>query len=329
MTEFKSLRIFVEKDVVTRRVDVCRLDDLPDHDVLIKVHYSSLNYKDALSANGHTGISRHYPHTPGIDAAGVVVSDRSQTFKDGDEVAVIGFDLGMNTWGGLSEYIRVPKEWVTTLPKGISLADAMRLGTAGVTAGYCLEKLLRNGLAGSHANVLVTGATGGVGSIAVHLLASLGYGVTASSGKADQHDWLMALGASKVIDRQDIGAENSKALLPETYDAAVDTVGQDTLVNILKSLKYGGSVAACGIVGGTSVPLDIYPFILRHVNLLGVASATATLADRQRVLAKYASHWRLSMLENLCEEIGLEQVSDRVDAMLAGKITRRALVKLC
>ncbi|MFQ3281584.1 YhdH/YhfP family quinone oxidoreductase [Reinekea sp.] len=329
MTEFKSLRIFVEKGVVTRRVELCRLEDLPDHDVLIKVHFSSLNYKDALSANGHTGISRHYPHTPGIDAAGVVVSDQSHTFKDGEQVAVIGFDLGMNTWGGLSEYIRVPKEWVISLPAGISLADAMRLGTAGVTAGYCLEKLLRNGLAGSQANVLVTGATGGVGSITVHLLASLGYKVTASSGKTDQYEWLTALGASQIIGRQDLSAESVKALLPETYDAAVDTVGQDTLVNILKSLKYGGSVAACGIVGGTAVPLDIYPFILRHVNLLGVASATASLADRQRVLAKYASHWRLRLLESLCEEISLEQVSERVDAMLAGTITRRALVKLC
>ena len=329
MTEFKSLRIYVEKGVVTRKIEVCRLDDLPDHDVLIKVHYSSLNYKDALSANGHTGISRHYPHTPGIDAAGIVVNDRSNSFRQGAQVAVIGFDLGMNTWGGLSEYIRVPKEWVMPISSDFGLANAMRLGTAGLTAGYCLEKLLQSGLIGNNASVLVTGATGGVGSIAVHLLSSLGYKVTASSGKAEQCEWLTSIGASKVIDRQSLSSKSAKALLPETYDAAIDTVGEETLVNILKSLKYGGSVAACGIVGGTAIPVDIYPFILRQVNLMGVASATATLADRQRVLAKFASHWRLPLLNNLCEEINLEQVSDRIDAMLAGKITRRALVKLC
>lgn len=329
MTNFKSLRIHVEKGIVTRAVDLCRLEDLPEHDVLIKVHYSSLNYKDALSANGHTGISRHYPHTPGIDAAGIVVNDRSNSFQEGEQVAVIGFDLGMNTWGGLSEYIRVPKEWVMPIPSDLGLANTMRLGTAGMTAGYCLEKLLQNGLVGNHANILVTGATGGVGSIAVHLLSSLGYEVTAASGKADQFEWLTSIGASKVIDRQDLGSKSAKALLSETYDAAIDTVGEDTLVNILKSLKYGGSVAACGIVGGTAIPLDIYPFILRQVNLLGIASATATLADRQRVLAKFASHWRLPLLKYLCEEISLEQVSDRIDAMLAGNITGRALIKLC
>lgn len=329
MAEFKSLRVHVENKQVIRGIETLSLDDLPKQDVLIRVHYSGLNYKDALSANGHTGITRQYPHTPGIDAAGVVEDDRTGAFNPGDEVAVIGFDLGMNTHGGLSEYICVPKDWVVRLPKGLSMADAMRIGTAGLTAGYCVEKLLQNGLTGKQANILVTGATGGVGSIAVHLLSSLGYRVTASSGKPDQIEWLKAIGAWKVVDRSEIGTSNPKALLPEQFDAAVDTVGQDTLVNILKSLKFGGSVAACGIVGGTSIPLDIYPFILRHVNLLGVASATVTLADRNRVFAKFSSHWRLNLLNDLCEEIQLEDVSARIDAMLAGRVSRRALVKLC
>ncbi|MBU2862601.1 YhdH/YhfP family quinone oxidoreductase [Reinekea forsetii] len=329
MPEFQSLRVHVENDHIVRRIETLTLEDLPDHEVLIQVHYSGLNYKDALSANGHTGITRHYPHTPGIDASGIVLSDTSETFEPGEAVVVIGFDLGMNTHGGLSEYIRVPKDWVVRLPKGISLSDAMRIGTAGLTAGYCVEKLLQNGLSGKQANLLVTGATGGVGSLAIHLLSTLGYQVTASSGKPEQSEWLKQIGAQKVIDRNDLSCAKPKALLPESFDAAIDTVGQDTLVNILKSLKFGGSVAACGIVGGTSIPLDIYPFILRHVNLLGVASATATLADRTRVFAKFASHWRLSLLTDLCEEIKLEDVSARIDSMLSGNISRRALVKLC
>jgi alcohol dehydrogenase len=328
MSQFKSLRIRLENGSVSRQIETCSFDELPDHDVLIRVHYSCVNYKDALSANGHKGISRHYPHTPGIDAVGTVVSDRSNTFSDGTEVVVIGFDLGMNTWGGLSEYIRVPVEWVMALPKHLTKADSMRLGTAGVTAGYCLEKLLQNGLCGKEGHVLVTGATGGVGSIAVHLLATLGYTVTASTGKASETAWLNELGARNVVDRDEFSLATPKALRPESYIAAIDTVGQDTLVNILKLLKYGGSVAACGMVGGTAIPVDIFPFILRNVNLLGIASADASLRDRQRVLAAFTGQWKLPKLNELCDQIELEEVSARIDDMLLGNTQRRALVKL-
>ncbi|MEJ2044952.1 MAG: YhdH/YhfP family quinone oxidoreductase [Reinekea sp.] len=329
MNTFRAFRISVsEEGRVQRSIETCNIADLPDGDVLIKVAYSSLNYKDALSANGHRGITRKYPHTPGIDVSGKVVSDQTGTFTEGESVVVIGFDLGMNTWGGFGEYVRVPATWVLRLPEGLSPSDAMRIGTAGVTAAYCVEKLLQAGLSGSNARVLVTGATGGVGSIATHLLATLGYQVTASSGKPEQADWLMSLGAKEVIDRHQLSESSKKALLAETYDAAVDSIGQDTLVNVIKSLKFGGSVAACGIVGGTALPLDIYPFILRGVNLLGVASADAPLGDRQRVLVKYASLWKLPMLEALCDEITLNELDSRIEEMLAGKIARRALVRI-
>jgi alcohol dehydrogenase len=329
LNEFTALRVSLSTDyVVQRTIERCHLNDLPAGEVLIRVAYSSLNYKDALSANGHRGITRQYPHTPGIDAAGTVISDTSGQFVEGDPVVVAGFDLGMNTWGGLSEFIRVPANWVIRLPNGLSLADSMRIGTAGLTAGYCVERLLQNGLSGSQANVLVTAATGGVGSIAVHLLSQLGYDVSASTGKPEESEWLEKLGAKKIISRQELSEPSKKALLSEQFDAAVDSVGQETLVNIAKSLKYGGSVAACGIVGGTAVPLDIYPFILRGINILGIASADASREDRVRVFSKFVTLWKLPLLEELADEISLTQVNDRIDQMLAGKIKRRALVKI-
>lgn len=328
MIQFKAYRIDVNENQVTRSLQNFTTDDLPDGDVLIRVSCSSLNYKDALSANGHRGITRDYPHTPGIDAAGTVVSDRSGQFSDGDPVLVTGFDLGMNTWGGFSEYIRVPVTWVMAKPEGLSLEDSMRLGTAGITAGYCVEQLLINGLSGHEASVLVTGATGGVGSIAVHLLATLGYQVTASTGKKSEHNWLKQLGAADIIDRSMLSEPTRKALLEASYDAAIDTVGQDTLVNVVKQLKFGGSVAACGIVGGTSLPLDIYPFILRGINILGVASADAPLTARQRVLAKFVTLWKLPMLQSMCDEITLDDLDEHIDRMLSGNARRRTLVKV-
>lgn len=325
---FRAMRIHLGDAGVTRAIENRSLDDLPEGEVLIRVHYSSLNYKDALSANGHKGISRHYPHTPGIDAAGRVEADSSGTFAPGTEVAVIGFDLGMNTDGGFADYVRVPLGWVTPLPAGLSLADSMRLGTAGVTAAYALEKLLDNGLKAEQGPVLVTGATGGVGALAVHLLGTLGYDVTAVTGKAEAHDWLRSIGASAILPRSALDEPQKKALLAEQFAGAIDTVGDVTLVNILKSLKFGGTVAACGIVGGTAVPADIYPFILRGVNLAGIASADAPLQARQRVLAKYSGLWSLPRLAELCDTIRLDEVSERVDAMLAGRIRGRALIDM-
>jgi putative YhdH/YhfP family quinone oxidoreductase len=328
MTTYRAYRIQLTDKVVTRAIEDRNMDELPDHDVLIRVHWSSLNYKDALSASGHKGVSRYYPHTPGIDASGVVERDRSGRFEPGTEVVVTGYDLGMNTQGGFAEYVCVPADWVVALPPGLSMADSMRLGTAGLTAGYCLEKLIEAGVRADQGPILVTGATGGVGSIAVHLLATLGYPVTAITGKSTAHDWLRQLGARDILSREALSEPDTKALRAAQYAGAIDTVGEDTLVNILKSLKFGGSVAACGIVGGTSVPTDIFPFILRGVNLLGVASADAPHDARIRVLAKFAKLWKLPMLENLCDTLTMDELGPRIDAMLAGKIQRRALIRI-
>ncbi|WP_028671500.1 acryloyl-CoA reductase [Saccharospirillum impatiens] len=329
MTTYRALRIHLTDQGVTRTLEDRAITELPDHDVLIRVHWSSLNYKDALSANGHKGVSRYYPHTPGIDAAGVVERDHSGRFQPGTQVAVIGFDLGMNTQGGFADYVCVPADWVVTLPTGLTMADSMRLGTAGVTAAYCLEKLIETGVRADEGPVLVTGATGGVGSLAVHLLATLGYKVTAVTGKVDAHDWLRQLGATDILPREALSEPEPKALRPALFAGAIDTIGDHTLVNILKSLRYGGSVAACGIVGGTAIPADIFPFILRGVNLLGIASADAPVDARTRVLAKYAGLWKLPMLSALSDTLTLDQLGPRIDAMLAGNVQRRALIQVC
>lgn len=244
--------------------------DLPAGDVLIRVQYSSLNYKDALSASGNRGVTRKYPHTPGIDAAGVVAESSVAEFAAGDEVIVTGYDLGMNTAGGFGQYIRVPAAWVIKRPQGLSLREAMILGTAGLTAALCVEKLERSGLRPDHGSVLVTGASGGVGSIAVELLAKLGYTVAAATGKLEQAEFLNRLGAKQILDRATVADGVDKPLLKEQWAGAVDTVGGDILFNVVKSLQYGGSVACCGLTAGAGFKASVLPFILRGVNLLGV-----------------------------------------------------------
>lgn len=328
MTRFKAFLVTETDQGFQQTITERDFGDLPDNDVLIRVSYSSLNYKDALSATGNKGVTREYPHTPGIDAAGVVVSDRTGRWQPGTEVVVIGFDLGMNTSGGFAEYISVPADWPITLPQGISLEEAMMLGTAGLTAAYCLEKLLTNGLSPEHGPVLVTGATGGVGSVAVSLLSQLGYDVVASTGKTDAHDWLRSLGAADIIDRNTLSEAQSRPMLKQQWSAAVDTVGGNTLENILKSLKFGGSIAACGMVTGVDLNLTVFPFILRSVNLLGVASADASRDDRARVIGKLASMWKLSNLRNMARFVGLDELSKEISDMLKGEGLKRVVVDI-
>lgn len=282
MSSFKALQVSeseggrFESKIVERATD-----DLPAGEVLIRVRYSSLNFKDALSASGNRGVTRSYPHTPGIDAAGVVASSSVAEFAEGDEVIVTGYDLGMNTAGGFGQYIRVPAAWVIKRPQGLSLRDAMILGTAGLTAALCVDKLEQAGLEPGDAPVLVTGATGGVGSIAVALLASLGYKVAAVTGKADQADFLTRLGATQIVERAALQAGVEKALLKEQWNGAVDTVGGDILFNVVKSLQRGASVACCGLTAGTHFQASVLPFILRGVNLLGVDSVEIPLVVKE------------------------------------------------
>ncbi len=328
MSQFQAF--WVEKtDAGFKRSVIQRsTDELPAGDVLIDVHFSSLNYKDALSASGNPGVTRNFPHTPGIDASGTVVADASGTFAPGAEVVVIGFDLGMGTAGGYGQQIRVPADWVVALPAGLDLRQSMILGTAGVTAAICVDKLEGAGMTPASGRVLVTGATGGVGSVAVMLLHKLGYEVVAVSGKPEQSDFLQAIGATEVLPRTALQEGTKKPLLGEQYGGCVDTVGGEILVNALKSLKYGCSLAACGLVASAQISATVLPFILRHVNLLGVDSVQLPLAEKQRIWAKLAGPWQLPQLADLEEPLTLAELDDALDRILAGQMVGRGVVKL-
>lgn len=309
-------------------VEVRELEQLPEHDVVIKVSYSSLNYKDALSATGNKGVTRQYPHVPGIDAVGEVISDKSEAFRPGDKVIVTGYDFGMNTDGGYSEYIAVPAEWVVRLPEGLSEQDAMILGTAGLTAGLSVQKLLKAGrLQVTDGEVLVTGATGGVGTIACMLLVKLGFQVVAVTGKADQGEYLLSLGVTRVISRSEL-AETPRPMLKETWAAVVDTVGGETLNSALKMLKRNGSVTTCGMVAGAGFSASVFPFILRGVNLLGVDSVEIDLEQKTEIWRLFASDWHLEGLTKIAHEFDLAALPAKVDEILAGRFVGRGLVKL-
>lgn len=327
MSEFRALLVEKSDAGFVRSVVDRSLDDLPEGDVLIEVAYSSLNYKDALSATGNPGVTRNFPHTPGIDAAGVVLASTSDEFAPGDEVITIGFDLGMGTAGGFGQRIRVPAGWVVPLPAGLSLEESMIIGTAGFTAALCIQKLEHAGLTPDSGPVLVTGATGGVGSVAVLLLSQLGYEVTAVTGKESQHALLRELGAIEILSREDAKAGSDRALLKETWGGVVDSVGGDILFNAVKSLRYGGSLAACGLVGATDIPATVLPFILRNVNLLGIDSVQLPLPQKAELWQKLAGPWKPEGLVRLQESLTLDTISDAIDRILVGEMVGRGVLK--
>jgi acrylyl-CoA reductase (NADPH) len=328
MTTFQALRITKnDEGSFGSAIETRSIEDLPAGEVLIRVQFSSLNFKDALSASGNPGVTREYPHTPGIDAAGVVESSESASFKAGDEVIVTGYDLGMNTAGGLAQYIRVPADWVIPLPTGLSCRESMIIGTAGLTAALCVAKLQQMGIP-EGARTVVSGASGGVGSFAVALLAQLGYLPVASTGSAEAAEYLQGLGADQIQDRAILSESNSRPMLRGEWDAGIDTVGGDTLANIIKGLNYGGSVAAVGLVGGTDIPVGVFPFILRDVNLLGVDSVEINHQRRLDVWGRLASDWKLSDLEGLATDATLADVPDLLSRMLQGGVRGRVVVTL-
>lgn len=327
MSTFRAF--WVEKDDDSRfsRSIVERDDaDLPEGDLLIDVRYSSLNYKDGLSATGSPGITRSYPHTPGIDAAGVVLESIDGAFNPGDEIIAIGFDLGMNTPGGYGQHIRIPATWAVPLPPGLSLEEAMILGTAGFTAALCVHKLEAAGMTPSSGPVLVTGSTGGVGSVAVRLLSQLGYEVHAVTGKDSQHAFLRDIGAAEVVSRAVATEGADRPLLKETWGGAVDTVGGEILFNTVKSLKYGASLATCGLVASPSIPATVLPFILRHVNLLGVDSVQLPIEQKADIWSKLADAWKLEGLDALKQPLSLDTLSEAIDRILAGEMVGRGVV---
>jgi alcohol dehydrogenase len=303
-----------------------QVSSLPAGDVLVRVAFSSLNFKDALSSSGNKGVTRQYPHTPGIDAAGVVAESDSPLFVVGEEVIVIGYDLGMNTAGGFGEFIRVPAGWLVKKPAGLTLYESMIIGTAGFTAALCIEKLLLNGLDSSQGQVLVTGASGGVGSFAVALLAQLGFDVVAMTGTESAHEFLRGLGASQVIGRDDYTQPGAKPLSKELWAGAVDAVGGDILFNIVKSLKYGGSVACCGLVASPQFQASVFPFILRGVNLLGVDSVNLPLAHKRQLWNKLATNWKPDGLVKLETKVGMSGLDAALKTVLAGQSTGRLVL---
>ena len=303
------------------------LSDLPAGELIIEVKYSSLNYKDALSATGNKGVTRKYPHTPGIDAAGVVVDSTTRLFGVGDEVTVTGFDLGMNTSGGFGQYISVPALWATKLPKGLSLRGSMCHGTAGLTAALCIIRLMASGLTKESGEVLVTGATGGVGSIAVSILAKLGFSVVAATGKAGEHDFLKGLGAKAIISREEANDTSGRSLQKPRWAGVVDTVGGNILATALKTTKYGGLVAACGNAMSAELNVNVFPFILRGVSLLGVDSVEIPMRARQMAWNKLAGEWSIDV-GRLATEVSLEELNPKIDEILKGGIRGRVLVNL-
>ena len=304
------------------------LEELPENEVLIEVEYSSLNYKDALSASGNRGVTRRYPHTPGIDAVGSVHSSSVDRFSSGDRVLCMGYDLGMNTPGGFGRYISVPSSWVMALPESLTALEAMQIGTAGFTAAQCVHRLGELGVQKQQGPVLVTGATGGVGSIAVRLLVAQGFEVVTVTGKPDQHAFLHEIGAAKVIDRQKFLAGADKLLLRERWAGVVDTVGGDFLATAIKGTRYDGVVTCCGNAASGDLPLSVYPFILRGVILAGIDSAQCSMARRKAIWAKLSGPWRLPDLAPMCRTVTLDSLDPEIDRMLAGGAKGRIVVDM-
>ncbi|MEM6802514.1 MAG: YhdH/YhfP family quinone oxidoreductase [Bacteroidota bacterium] len=326
---FKALRISENPEgTFHRNIIERKISDLPEGEVLIRIHYAALNYKDALSASGNKGVTRKYPHTPGIDGAGTVVEDSSGQFTSGDSVLVTSYDLGMNTDGAFAEYIRVPADWVIPLPDSLSLKEAMVIGTAGLTAAIGLYKMEKMGQNPGKGPIVVSGASGGVGSMAVSILAKAGYEVIASSGSENAESFLKGLGAAKVVDREFVNDDSSRPLIRPKWAGGIDTVGGNTLATLIKGCMQEGSIAACGLVSSPVLPTTVFPFILNGVNLLGLDSATFPKSERLEVWRKLAKEWRVDHLNKMSTLCSLEELNPYIDAMLKGGTQGRVIVDM-
>jgi acrylyl-CoA reductase (NADPH) len=317
-----------EKDQFVKEIKDRNIDDLPQGDVLVNVKYSSLNYKDVLSTIGNRGVTRQYPHTPGIDAAGTVAESQSKDFKAGDQVIVTSYDLGMNTSGGFGQYIRVPADWVVKMPENLSPRESMIFGTAGFTAALSVYRLVDYGIAPDMGRILVSGATGGVGSIAVSILTKAGYEVVAVNGIVDEKDFLLEIGAKEVISIEEATDSSGKPLLKGLWAGGIDTIGGQILATMIKSIQPDGGVTCCGNVGSHDLPLNVYPFILRGVTLMGIDSQNCPMPMRVKVWNKIASDWKLERLELLTTEVSLDGLNERIDLILQRKHKGRTIVRL-
>ena len=329
VSTFRALVVSqTDEKTFTREITERSISDLPEGEVLIRVHFSSLNYKDGLSCIGNPGVTRNYPHTPGIDASGKVTESSDSRFKEGDSVIVTGYDLGMNTSGGFGEYIRVPADWVVPLPEGMTFKEASIYGVAGFTAALSVDALQKYGVNPEQGEIVVTGSTGGVGSVSVALLSLLGYTVVASTGKKEESEFLQRLGASEIISREEVNDESKKPLLRERWAGAVDTVGGTTLAALLKAAKRGGAVAATGLVASSELSTTVFPFILRGVSLLGIDSGFTPTKLRLEIWNKLAGIWKIPQLEQLTIDCTLEELDPEIDKILAGGQRGRVVVNL-
>lgn len=331
MMEAINYKAFVireqEDGSFSRQIEEKSTQDLPDHEVLIKVHYAALNYKDALSSSGHKGITREFPHVPGVDACGEVVHCKSDKFEKGDKVIVTSYDFGMNTSGGFQEYICVPDSWPVSLPEKMSLEESMIIGTGGFTAALALYKMEQNGQHPSMGKILVTGSTGGVGTMAVNLLGLNGYEVIASTGKSEHHQFLKELGATEIISREEVSDESGRPLLRYKWAGAIDTVGDNTLATCIKACGRNGSIAVCGLVQSPKLQTTVYPFILNGVNVLGIETAETPRNIRVELWRRLANEWKPNCLHAVKDMITLEQLEERIDTMLKGNSKGRTVVK--
>ena len=310
-----------------RTIEELCIDQLPERDVLIRVLYSSLNYKDMLSATGNRGVTKKYPHTPGIDAAGVVESSQASQFQPGDEVIVTSYDLGMNISGGLGQYIRVPVSWIVRKPASLSLRESMIFGTAGFTAALSVLRLTDFGI-NNRQKVLVTGASGGVGSMAVSMLSNAGFSVTALNSLTDDRNFIMELGAAQVIEPGELADESERPLLKERWDACIDTLGGSALTSAIRSISAQGAITCCGNVISPNLQLTVYPFILRGVTLFGIDSQNCPMPLRQRAWDMIATKWKFPWLEKLVSEVPLNGVEAEIERIRSGSHKGRTIVSL-
>ena len=299
-----------------------------ENEIVIKVTYSSLNYKDALSSIGNPGVTRNFPHITGIDVAGTVYESTSNIFKMGERVLVTGYDMGMNTHGGHAQFVKVPASWVARIPDSISDKEIMTFGTAGLTAALSINELIANGVKPENGPVLVTGATGGVGSIAVSILSKIGFNVVAISGKKEKIDYLKRIGASEVILRDTFNEESKKPIMNEKYIAVVDTVGGEILANALKYIKYDGVATCCGLTSSHELNTNVFPFILRGIRLIGIDSVECKLEKKQAAWEKLASKWKINTLDSITNEITLYEIKDAYKLLLSGKAVGRYVVRI-
>lgn len=328
MTHAKAYRIFNENNKIEGRVSDVPVADIGHGEVLFKTAYSSVNFKDALAATGTGGkIIRNFPLIGGIDAAGTVISSGDARFKAGDDIICTSYDMGVAHDGGFSAVCRVPADWVVPLPKGLTLFDAMALGTAGYTAGLAVELLELNGMAPNNGKVLVNGATGGVASLAINMLAALGYAVTAVTGKAAEHDFLRKLGAAEILDRATIDF-GSRPLEKPLWAAAFDSVGGEQLAWLTRTMQPQGLIASFGNAGGIELKTSVLPFILRGVRLIGVDSAVTPMALRRRVWGRLASDLKPRHLADIAHTITLDELPGYFQRMLKGEIRGRAVVRM-